>query len=503
MGFYDPQAGVIPAPPDGPLVLVSFYRSYLTAADTAPVDALIHGLRDAGFAACGVFAPSLKAPGFADWLTGAKIAPQAIVNATGFSVRSDGAATPFDTFGCPVFQVALSTNRRREWAGAERGLSPADLAMHVVLPEVDGRIFAGVISFKAPEPRDPDLQYSRFAHRPDPDRIAATVARVGAWLRLGRTPPQDRQVALILSTYPGRDWQMAHAVGLDALASADAVAGMLADQGHDIAPGAASDLRTARIRWPLAEYLAALDHLPQTLKGDLTAAWGVPDSDPDCDGKSFQFAAIRRGKLLLALQPERSQRASRDDDYHDLTRVPRHAYVAFYLWLHRQGLHTLIHMGAHGTLEWLPGKAVALSGDCWPEALTGPLPVIYPFIVNDPGEAAQAKRRLGAVTLGHMPPPMIASRLPEAMSGLERLLDEYSTADGLDPARRDRLIASIRDEARAAGVEDDLGIPPTPAPPRRSPASTASSATSRKASSARGCMSSAPVPAARMSARAC
>src|SRR5690606_37788341 len=115
---------------------------------------------------------------------------------------------------------------------------------------------------------------------------------------------------------------------------------------------------------------------------------------------------------------------------------------------------------AHGTLEWLPGKAVALSGDCWPEALTGPLPVIYPFIVNDPGEAAQAKRRLGAVTLGHMPPPMIASRLPEAMSGLERLLDEYSTADGLDPARRDRLIASIRDEARAAGVEDDLGIPP-------------------------------------------
>lgn len=460
MGFYDPQAGVIPAPPDGPLVLVSFYRSYLTAADTAPVDALIHGLRDAGFAACGVFAPSLKAPGFADWLTGAKIAPQAIVNATGFSVRSDGAATPFDTFGCPVFQVALSTNRRREWAGAERGLSPADLAMHVVLPEVDGRIFAGVISFKAPEPRDPDLQYSRFAHRPDPDRSAATVARVGAWLRLGRTPAQDRQVALILSTYPGRDWQMAHAVGLDALTSADAVAGMLADQGHDIAPGAASDLRTARIRWPLAEYLAALDHLPQTLKGDLTAAWGAPDSDPDCDRKSFQFAAIRRGKLLLALQPERSQRASRDDDYHDLTRVPRHAYVAFYLWLHRQGLHALIHMGAHGTLEWLPGKAVALSGDCWPEALTGPLPVIYPFIVNDPGEAAQAKRRLGAVTLGHMPPPMIASRLPEAMSGLERLLDEYSTADGLDPARRDRLIASIRDEARAAGVEDDLGIPP-------------------------------------------
>jgi cobaltochelatase CobN len=128
----------------------------------------------------------------------------------------------------------------------------------------------------------------------------------------------------------------------------------------------------------------------------------------------------------------------------------------------------LIHMGAHGTLEWLPGKSVALSDDCWPQALLGDLPVIYPFIVNDPGEAAQAKRRLGAVTLGHLPPPlaMRAARKPDLH--LERLLDEYSTADGLDPRRRDRLIGAIRDEARAAGVEADLGLPPDAAPARRS-----------------------------------
>jgi cobaltochelatase CobN len=134
--------------------------------------------------------------------------------------------------------------------------------------------------------------------------------------------------------------------------------------------------------------------------------------------------------------------------------------VAFYLWLRSQGIHALIHVGAHGTLEWLPGKAVALSDDCWPEALIGATPVIYPFIVNDPGEAAQAKRRIGALTIGHMPPPMAASSVPANMTRLERLLDEYSTADGLDPARRDRLIAQVRDEAQAAGVEADLGIPP-------------------------------------------
>jgi cobaltochelatase CobN len=144
--------------------------------------------------------------------------------------------------------------------------------------------------------------------------------------------------------------------------------------------------------------------------------------------------------------------------------VPRHAYVAFYLWLRAQGEDALVHMGAHGTLEWLPGKSVALSDTCWPEALVGDLPVIYPFIVNDPGEAAQAKRRIGAVTVGHMPPPLRASGVPENMQHLERLLDEYSTADGLDPARRDRLIRAIRDEARGQGVEDDLGLPPNATP---------------------------------------
>jgi cobaltochelatase CobN len=132
--------------------------------------------------------------------------------------------------------------------------------------------------------------------------------------------------------------------------------------------------------------------------------------------------------------------------------------VAFYLWLRAQGLHAMVHVGAHGTLEWLPGKSVALSQICWPEALIGPLPVIYPFIVNDPGEAAQAKRRIGAVTLGHLPPPLANSAVPEGLLRLERLLDEYSTADGLDPARRDRLISAIRIEAQAAGVEADLAL---------------------------------------------
>ncbi|MCV2867750.1 cobaltochelatase subunit CobN [Defluviimonas sp. WL0002] len=470
-GWYRPGVGVTPAPhgTDRPLAIVTFYRSYLTSADTDPVDALIAALDARGFDTLGAFAPSLKDAGAAHWLRSelARLAPAAIVNATAFSARgSDGAPSALDAAGCPVFQVALSTARRKEWAGAERGLSPADLAMHVVLPEVDGRIFAGVASFKSAGKKDPDLQYSRFTHRADPGRIAAVADRVAGWHRLSRTPAEDRRMALVLSTYPGKAHQLAHAVGLDALASVERVLGALQEGGHSVAPGEnlGNALTEETLCWPVSAYRDLLKTLPPALSDTLFAAWGQPEADPAVADGHFRFSALRRGSAIVALQPERGEVQTRGDDYHDLSRTPRHGYVAFYMWLRSQGLHALIHIGAHGTLEWLPGKSVALSADCWPEALTGALPVIYPFIVNDPGEAAQAKRRIGAVTIGHLPPPLVDSAVPEDLGRLERLLDEYSTADGLDPARRDRLIQAIRDEARGRGVEDDLGIPEDASP---------------------------------------
>jgi len=463
-GYYHPDTGATQTAPasDRPRVLVSFYRSYLTAADTEPVDALIRALEAGGFDAIGLFANSLKNPAAADWIRAqaADHAPAAIVNATAFSAQgADGAPSPLNASGCPVFQVALSTARRKEWLEAERGLSPADLAMHVVLPEVDGRIFAGVASFKQPGRKDPELEYSRFAHRADAGRIAAVVARVAAWHRLATTAPEEKRLAVVLSTYPGREWNLAHAVGLDALASTDALLNALAEEGHDTGtrPDLGKALLDRYISWPVAEYRAALARLPDAMREDLSAAWGAPETDPACKDGAFHFVALHTGKTTIALQPERGDVAARDDDYHDLARTPCHGYVAFYLWLTAR-TDALIHVGAHGTLEWLPGKSVALSDTCWPEALTGPLPVIYPFIVNDPGEAAQAKRRIGAVTIGHLPPPLAETTLPANMGRLEHLLDEYSTADGLDPARRDRLIEDIRDEARGTGVESDLGL---------------------------------------------
>ena len=466
-GAWCPDRGVIPVNTaftgNAKRILVTFYRAYLTSADTSPITALLRSLRARGFEAIGLFAPSLKAPVAADWLRKqiAVLNPAAIINATAFSGKGASGTSPLDAANVPVFQIALATSRRKAWAKAERGLSPADLAMHVVLPEIDGRISAGIASFKEPGKRDPNLEYSRFAHRAEPERIEAIINRVTGWLNLNDKPKVDQVPVLVLSTYPGKDWQMAHAVGLDALASAETILSDLQSEGYSTAPAEpiARILPDARMSWPLQDYLAALAKLPKQLQTDLHTVWGNPEEDPAFTEGAYHFTALRRSKALVALQPERGTPELRDNEYHDLSRTPRHSYVAFYLWLRKGlGADALIHIGAHGTLEWLPGKSVALSSNCWPEALIGNLPVIYPFIVNDPGEAAQAKRRIGAVTLGHIPPALKKSDTPDRMVRLESLLDEFSNADGLDPRRRDRLQELIRNEAQAIGLENDLGL---------------------------------------------
>ncbi|WP_227270194.1 cobaltochelatase subunit CobN [Roseobacter weihaiensis] len=464
VGGWTPEHGVsCPVLAGGqvkPLIAVVFYRSYLVAADLAPIKAMFSALRQRGFEVMGLFAPSLKAPGATEWLARQlrHLDPAAIVNATSFSGQGAQGASPLDAPGVPVFQIALATSGEAAWAAADRGLSPADLAMHVVLPEVDGRLFAGVASFKEPQARDPHLEFSRYVHTPHHERIAAAADRIAAWHRLSVTPVSERRVALVLSTYPGRDWNLAHAVGLDAIASADAILDDLKMAGYDTGGTiAGDDLQAAATPLPLADYKRALAALPAAAQADLIAAWGHPEADAAFEQGSLALPVLARGKVLVALQPERGTPKLRDAEYHDLARVPRHGYVAFYLWLQRQ-VDVIVHIGAHGTLEWLPGKSVALSKSCWPDLLTGASPVIYPFIVNDPGEAAQAKRRIGAMTLGHIPPPMRQAATPERLTRLEALLDEFSNADGLDPRRRDRLQEDIRQEAQALGVENELGL---------------------------------------------
>lgn len=473
-GFYLPQSGAVDIASldlsrgGAPIVLMVFYRAFLTAADTDPIDQLIGEFTSRGIRAIGLFVTSLKDPESDSWLRSAiaGVAPELIVNATAFSARGDnGAGSPFDVVDAPVLQVALSSSSRAAWLEADRGLSPSDLAIHVVLPELDGRIFGGVVSFKQTEAADPELGHARTIHSGDPDLVRSIADRAQALIALRTTPAADKRFAIVLSAYPGRDDQMAHAVGLDTPESTIEALRVLCDQGYTVtdrpADGAAliDRLRTETVRWPIESYRAEIARLDPALLDDLELQWGSAERDPAVIDGDFVFRATRIGNMLVAIQPDRGRRADRAAEYHDPRRTPRHSYVAFYLWLrHVAKCHAMVHMGAHGTLEWLPGKSVALSSSCWPNALLGPMPVIYPFIVNDPGEAAAAKRRIGAITIGHMTPPASVGHLPPALYPIERLLDEYSIAEGLDPNRRERLARSIINAARDAGLDRDSGL---------------------------------------------
>ncbi|MER9961964.1 cobaltochelatase subunit CobN [Mesorhizobium sp. M0045] len=525
-------SGHPPLEGEGEVVPILFYRSMLLAADVAPIDALFEALSARGMAPVPIFVSSLKDPASLAFVETAlaTLKPAAIITATAFASGAEpGVETLFDRAGVPVFQVIVATTRRDIWQTNQRGLAPADLAMHVVLPELDGRILAGAISFKGESETDPALAFRAFANRPEPDRVAQVANRIEAFVRLRRTPRAERKLAILIPDYPSAPGRTGYAVGLDVPSSVLAMLHDLSEQGYAVEriPQTPRELLDLLERGNgglrLDDYLALSAELPTAALAAVEAAWGkaedetgsreappsvLPDISPSreeigrfADGSTlipsvvgesrshgaisplegemsgrtergvqapavakFPFRTATFGNITVALAPDRGRSVDRRADYHDPTLPPRHALVAFGLWLRQSlGIHAIVHVGAHGTLEWLPGKTVALSENCFPEIVAGALPVIYPFIVSNPGEAAQAKRRVAAVTLGHLPPPLTGAGLDENQHRLERLVDEYAQADGLDRRRRDRLAKLIVETAEKTGLASEAGVARTDA----------------------------------------
>ncbi len=452
-----------------PLAAIVFYRSYRLAADMEPLERLAEALDRAGLDVRSLYVTSLKEPVSAD-LTRNRLAawrPAVVINATGFSARlDDSGGSPLDAAGAPVLQVALSGSSREAWQASARGLSQADLAMQVVLPELDGRLFADAISFKDMDRPVAALEFPRARHLADADGIAAAADRAAAWARLATTAPSDRRVGIVLSDYPGAAGQAAHAVGLDAPASLSAFLEDMGEAGYRLSgriPSSgdlARDLcrsTPARIM-ELETYGRLFAALPAGLRRKVLEAWGPAADDPAVRDGAFGLNVVELGNVVAAIQPDRGNALDRKASYHDPDLPPRHGYVAFYLWLrYVRDVHAIVHFGTHGTLEWLPGKAVAQSGDCFPARLTGGLPVLYPFIVNNPGEAAAAKRRLGAVTIGHLTPPLKSAGSHGAAQELEKLIDEYAAADGLDARRMTLLRDEILERATDQGLLAESG----------------------------------------------
>ncbi len=430
---------------------IVFYRSHLQSGDIAPIEALASALAARGLGVRAFYVASLKEPSGAQFVAAQMRGwrPDVVLNATAFSA-------PLEAGGAVVLQVVLAGSSRERWAASSRGLAGTDLAMHVALPELDGRLLTGAISFKREMAPVPGLEFARTVHAPCGCGIAMAADRALGWARLAQIRATGKAPVLgcVLSDYPGGG-RVGHAVGLDTFASLEAILGRM---GSTVSAAALVDglcHATAQPTVDLATYHQWFDALPVSARAAVLAAWGDAEHDPAVVDGAFTQRFMRAGAAVLAVQPDRGAPGDRKAGYHSPDCPPRHGFIAFYLWLrHTVGIDAMLHVGAHGTLEWLPGKSVALSRGCFPALLTGGVPVIYPFIVNNPGEAAAAKRRLGAVTIGHMTPPL---RAAGGNAALETLLEEYAGADGMDRRRTALLRRSILDLAETTGLLAESG----------------------------------------------
>lgn len=451
---------------------ILFYRSHYLAGNLAPIDALCQALADRHLQPVPVFVSSLRdAEVQAELLN--YFQPQdaegiqVLLNTTSFSLAKLDAETPqvdlWQQLDVPVLQVILSGGTMEQWQSQTRGLSPRDIAMNIALPEVDGRIVSRAVSFKAVQTRHQTLETEIVTYEPVDDRIQFVADLAQNWVKLRQTPSPDRRIALILANYPTKDGRLANGVGLDTPASCVAILEALQQQGYFLSrlPATGDEL----IQWLTAgvtndpegqnrsvgqslsemEYQQYFAQLPPLVQQGMIDRWGSAPLSP------IAISGIQLGNVFVGVQPARGYDRDPSLNYHAPDLEPTHDYLAFYHWLRQVwDVQAIVHVGKHGNLEWLPGKGVALSPACYPEVALGALPHLYPFIVNDPGEGAQAKRRAQAVIIDHLTPPLTRAELYGSLHQLEGLVDEYYEAQSLDPTRlpliRDRILALMQQE---------------------------------------------------------
>jgi cobaltochelatase CobN len=480
-------------------VPILFYRAALEGAGTATIEALIAELEAQRLAPVPLLVSSLKEGPCIRFVQDALAAfpPSAIFNLTGFALGIDGLddkSNPFSGTNAPVIQVIQSGRSEAQWAADSQGLSSKDMAMFLVMPEVDGRLGGLIVGHKADAIWHDRCQVPLTAYAPDAAGIARAVTLAKNWSRLRSTLRAERKVAIVLANYPIRDGRLANGVGYDAPESTVRILQELERVGYTLtspsSPGGGTEGGGAAVAaYPQtsAEFIAALQSgptnadpqrgpspaqlslaryaelfatLPEKIRDEVTTRWGHPATDPFVREDIFHLAALVFGNVAILLQPARGYQLDETASYHDPALVPPHAYIAAYLWLrHEFAAHALVHNGKHGTLEWLPGKATALDEASYPDALWGQLPHLYPFIVNDPGEGTQAKRRAGAVIIDHLVPPLTRAETYGPLKDLEALLDEYYAASGMDRRRLADLRRRILDFTRDSRLDRDIGLP--------------------------------------------
>ncbi|MGX9886088.1 cobaltochelatase subunit CobN [Streptomyces sp. NPDC002276] len=472
-----------------PTVAVLFYRAHELSGNTAFVDTLCEAIEAKGANALAVYCGSLRgaASGVYELLDGADALITTVLAAGGTHASEASAGgeegawdvEALSILNIPVLQGLCLTTSQAAWEASDAALSPMDAAMQVAIPEFDGRLITVPFSFKEQGPDDVAVYVA------DPERAARVAGIAVRHAKLKHKPNAEKKLALVFTAYPTKHSRVGNAVGLDTPASAIRVLDALRDAGygvdghpdngdelihrlinaggHDVEWLTEEQLAAAPARVPLADYQAWFDKLEPSLRQGMLDAWGEPPGNLYVDGDDIVLASLQFGNVVVMIQPPRGFGENPIAIYHDPDMPPSHHYMAAYRWLDNSfGADAIVHMGKHGTMEWLPGKGLGLSGGCAPDAVLGELPLIYPFIVNDPGEGTQAKRRGHATVVDHLVPPMARADTYGDLAKLEQLLDEYALVSDLDPTKAPAVRAQIWTLVKAAELHHDLHVDDQP-----------------------------------------
>ena len=472
---------------------IVFYRAHWMSGNTRFIDVLIEQLEQRGLNVLPVFTSSLRSghgdhslPTALGYFYGEHAAHiDVLINTTAFAMGeiTPGGITPsgwsvtaLEYLNVPVLQAITSGMSHEQWEQSPRGLNPLDAAMNVVLPEFDGRIISVPLSFKA---KAAGLSSNLIEYRPLPDRAARIAGIAARFARLKRLSNADKRIAFVFTNSNSKASQIGNAVGLDAPASLIRILqamqtagyniGNLPESGtsliHELIARCAYDntyltseqLAQAVGRVSAARYATWFSDLPLAIQDKMTAQWGAAPGEAYVHDDFISLSGLELGNTFVALQPPRGYGMDPDAIYHQPDLPPTHHYYALYRWLREVWqADAIVHVGKHGTLEWLPGKGVGLSENCFPDALLADMPLFYPFIINDPGEGAQAKRRAHAVVVDHLTPPMTTADTYGALAQLTQLVDEYYQVEVLDPAKLPLLQQQIWDLVKETNLDADL-----------------------------------------------
>jgi cobaltochelatase CobN len=498
--------------PERPTAGVVFYRSHWVTGNLGPIDELVCALESRGLNVLAVFGPNLQTVLAREFLPGNI---DVLITTTSFSISSttdmtstDEASqrTGLELLNVPVLQAIFCSSSENVWAANKAGLSPRDIAMNVALPEFDGRIITTAVSFKNTLSYDPIVQTDIVRYQPRADRVRHVADLARKWAALRKIPNAQKKIAILLANYPSKNARVGNAVGLDTPASLHAVLLALAKAGYDIGPTLPTDgqsLIEALIEtsiqdpefasgfahnnsagWVTKEqYHAWLGACSLSAKQGIEDRWGSPDQSPQFISNrdetevttthysplttphscGFPIPGLVFGNIFVGIQPARGYDQDPAAVYHSPDLPPPPYYLAFYRWIRDVfGAHAVIHLGKHGNLEWLPGKGSALSESCYPEIVLQDLPNIYPYIINNPGEGAQAKRRTAAVIVDHLIPPMTQAGTYGELRQLENLLDEYYTIQSLDPTKEPLVLERLARLVEESRIYRDLELAQTP-----------------------------------------